>query len=107
MRRRFSTAAFRRNYKWPLGLGLLTIAVVCCAPNVFSASSGSPLGAAAFQLVFGVFAIAVLAGLIGSVAFTCFEPQFRRNAKLVEHTVPRRKGRGPGEGARSARQNAK
>ena len=107
MRRRFSTAAFRRNYKWPLGLGLLTIAVVCCAPNVFSASSGSPLGAAAFQLVFGVFAIAVLAGLIGSMAFTCFEPQFRRNAKLVEHTVPRRKGRGPGEGARSARQNAK
>jgi Flp pilus assembly protein TadD len=86
--RRFSMAALRRNFRWPAGMGLITLAVGCCAFG----QRGSSV-----ELTFLAVAGAVLVAFAGTVLLTCFEPQYKRNAETIEHTVPRRRGRGPGE----------
>ena len=93
-RRRFSAALLRRNYRWPVGFGLLTLAACCCAPNLLDAGLG---GAGQVELLILVAGGLALLAFVGAVLMTCFEPQYKRNAALIEHTVPRRRGRGPGE----------
>ena len=91
-RRRFSPPAFRRNWRWPVGLGLILLAGGCCAPNVWRIGKNGDLVQKAFA--FGV-SIVVLT-FLGALLYTCFEPVYRRNAALIARTVPRRVGRGPG-----------
>ena len=92
-RRRFSSNAFRRNWRWPVGLGLLLVAGCCCAPNIYRASQGGDL----VQQAFAVGVLIVVLTFLGALVFTCFEPVYKRNAALIAETVPRRVGRGPGD----------
>jgi tetratricopeptide (TPR) repeat protein len=92
--RRLSPAAVRRNWRWPLGLGLLVLAGGCCSPTIYEAGRrGDP-----FQLAFAVGLTIVVLTFLGAVLYTCFEPVYRRNAALMARTVPMRVGRGPGRG---------
>ncbi len=96
-RRRFSMAAFRRNYRWPVGFGLLAVAGVCCGPGFAQGFSDG------FRLMYYVGLMVVLLGLAGAVLLTCFEPIHKRNATLIENTVPRRSARGPGATSKQPR----
>lgn len=97
-KREFSMSALRRNYRWPVGLGLVAMAGVCCAPNLLDASLGQKDGSASpAQLTLLLFMAGAVLAFAGAVLATCFEPQYRRNVRLLENTVPRRKGRGPGD----------
>lgn len=90
--RRLSASALRRNYRYPLGTGLIAAALLCCAPGALGdgASTQASTGLVALMIV------AVLA--FGAVlVMTCFEPVYRRNAQVIENIVPRRRGRGPSE----------
>lgn len=90
-RRKFSSVAFRRNYKWIVGLGLFALAGICCLPNM----SGDNVDASTKSL--GILLTVGVVGLfIGVLFFGGFEPQYVRNAALIERSVPRRMGRGPG-----------
>jgi Flp pilus assembly protein TadD len=95
-RRAFSPHAFRQNYRWPIGLGLLAVAVVCCAPN-FVTGAGQDPGSVGARAAYGGVVLLMLAALVTAVIVTCTEPVYKRNAEVIEHTVPRRLGRGPGE----------
>ena len=94
-RRRFSPPAFRRNWRWPVGLGLILLAGGCCAPNVWRYSKGGDL----VQKAFGFGVLVVVLTFLGALVYHCFEPVYRRNATLIARTVPRRVGRGPGDRA--------
>jgi Tfp pilus assembly protein PilF len=96
-RRRFSMAKLRRNYRIPAGLGLIVLAACCCAPNFLDATARSNSQG---QLITVLIGLGALTAFGVAVFATCFEPQYKRSAALIEHTVPRRKGRGPGEPAR-------
>lgn len=92
-RRRFSRNAFRRNWRWPIGLGLLLVSGCCCAPNIYRASQGGDL----VQRSFAVGVLIALLTFVGALLYTCYEPVHKRNAALIAETVPRRVGRGPGD----------
>jgi Tfp pilus assembly protein PilF len=83
MRRRFSSAALRRNLRWPAGVGLLALASLCWSAN--SPDAG----------LYTVFVLVMVGAFALAVYLTCFEFAYRRNAEVIEHTVPRRLGRGP------------
>jgi hypothetical protein len=95
-RRAFSPRAFRHNFRWPVGLGLLTVAVMCCAPNFLTGAGQDPASAGA-RVGYGAVVLLMVAGLVAAVILTCTEPVYKRNAEVIEHTVPRRLGRAPGE----------
>jgi predicted Zn-dependent protease len=88
LRRGFSSEALRRNLRWPAGLGMLALASVCCTSNVKQADGGLATGTL-------LIAVVMVAAFGVAVFLTCFEPVYRRNARVIEHTVPRRLGRGP------------
>jgi len=90
-RRRFSGAKLSQNKKYPFGLGALGAAIGCCAPSYLTSTSAGP------GLALAVGAVLGLIGFAAGLVLTCFEPQYVRNAAVVEHTVPRRKGRLAGE----------
>lgn len=90
-RPRFSMVSLQANYKWPVGLALFSVAGMCCVPNVLSS------GVSSFQLAYVAAVVVLVAATVGVIARTCFEPQYRRNLAVIEHIVPRRKGRGPAE----------
>ncbi|MDQ1644579.1 MAG: hypothetical protein QOJ50_763 [Cryptosporangiaceae bacterium] len=92
-RRVFSAHAIRDNLRWPLGMGLLTVAVVCCAPNFLSGAGKSGAGA---ESAYVAIAVLMVAAAVTTVYLTCTEPRYQRNAEVIEHQVPRRLGRGPG-----------
>ncbi|SHN44594.1 tetratricopeptide repeat protein [Cryptosporangium aurantiacum] len=92
-RRRFSPNAFRRNWRWPVGLGLLLVSGCCCAPNIYRASQTGDL----VQQAFAVGVLIVVLTFVGALLYTCYEPVYKRNAALIAETVPRRVGRGPGD----------
>ncbi|HEV2089088.1 MAG TPA: tetratricopeptide repeat protein, partial [Cryptosporangiaceae bacterium] len=96
-RRRFSMAAFRRNYRWPVGLGLLAVAGVCCGPGFAQGFSEG------FRLMYYFGLTVVVMALAGAVLLTCFEPTYKRNATLIENTMPRRTARGPGKAVKKPR----
>jgi tetratricopeptide (TPR) repeat protein len=92
-RRKFSRPAFRRNWRWPVGLGLILVAGGCCAPNIYRITSSGDL----VQRAFGAGVLIVLLTFVGALLYTCFEPAYRRNAALIAREVPARVGRGPGD----------
>ncbi|GAA3394548.1 tetratricopeptide repeat protein [Cryptosporangium minutisporangium] len=98
-RRRFSPNAFRRNWRWPVGLGLLLVSGCCCAPNIYRASRTGDL----VQQAFAGGVLIVVLTFVGALLYTCFEPVYKRNAALIAETVPRRVGRGPGDRAGGAK----
>jgi Tfp pilus assembly protein PilF len=89
-RRRFSPAKLGQNRRYPFGLALIGLGIGCFAPSLVTTSFSPGM------VVFTGFVLAVL-GFAAGVVLTCFDPQYVRNAAVIEHTVPRRKGRGPGE----------
>ncbi len=90
-RRRFSAAKLGPNKKYPFGLAILGLAIGCAAPNYLSSTSAGP------GLAFLAGFVLAVVGFGVGVVLTCFEPQYVRNAAVIEHTVPRRKGRLAGE----------
>ncbi|MFI5959291.1 tetratricopeptide repeat protein [Cryptosporangium sp. NPDC051539] len=92
-RRKFSPNAFRRNWRWPVGIGLLAVSGCCCAPNIWRASQSGDI----VQQSFAVGLLIVVLTFLGALLYTCYEPVYRRNAALIARTVPRRVGRGPGD----------
>lgn len=84
-RRRFSVAALQRNFRKPLGAGIICLAAVALIPQFTG-------GVLAFLVV-----AAVLAVFVAVVTATCFEPAYKRSAQLLESVVPRRRARGPEE----------
>jgi Flp pilus assembly protein TadD len=93
LHRRFSTEAFRRNWRRPVGIGLLLVAGGCCAPNIYRITQSGDF----VQRAFGFGLLLVVLTFVGTLLYTCFEPVYRRNAALIARTVPRRVGRGPGD----------
>jgi tetratricopeptide (TPR) repeat protein len=88
-KRRLSSSALRRKWKYPVGLGLLVIAVLCCI-------SGSFTGGTVQEQMFAVLiALGAVAGWAAVLVATCFEPVHRLNAQMIEHVVPRRSAQGP------------
>jgi Tfp pilus assembly protein PilF len=90
--RRLSAPALRKNYRFPLGTGLIATALLCCAPGMLGDGASNQVSTALVALTI----LAVVAFGVVLVA-TCFEPVYRRNAQVIENIVPRRRGRGPGE----------
>lgn len=89
-KRRLSTSALRRKWKYPAGLGLLVVAGLwCCLGGSFATSS--PQG----QLMLVLLSLGALAAWGAVLVATCFEPMHRQNAELILHVVPRRSGQGP------------
>ncbi len=89
LKRRFSFSALKRNYRWPIGLGLLAMAGVCCIPG--TAQSGDPSTKALVILV----ELALVGGFAASIVLKCCEPRYVRNAVQIEHSVPRRSAQLP------------
>jgi len=87
-RPRFSPAALKQNYKWPLGFGLIGLAPVCCMWGAFK-----PETDLLTKGLIVVFALGGLAVFGAAVLRACFQPQYEHNAALIEQSEPRRMGR--------------
>ncbi|MGI8647489.1 MAG: hypothetical protein DLM55_03785 [Acidimicrobiales bacterium] len=88
LRSRFSLAALKANYRWPLGLGFIAIAAMCCVPGALARDTDLLTRATILLGTVGglaLFGVALLRG--------CFQPQYARNAVLIEQSEPRRMGR--------------
>ncbi|MGH3546217.1 MAG: hypothetical protein ACRDPW_09880 [Mycobacteriales bacterium] len=96
LRPRFSLAALKQNYKWPLGVGLLAVAVSCCIPNALKPETEF------FTRIFIVLlALGGLASFGAAVLRACFRPQYQTNAAEIEQTEPRRMGQVHGAAPKS------
>lgn len=82
LRRAASLAAFKRNYKWPLGLGLFAMAGVCCT---FTTKDDAATRTSVFLLAFGL-----IAGFAAATVLSCTQPRYVRNAQRLAHAVTRR-----------------
>ncbi len=101
LRPRFSLTALKHNYRWPLGLGLIGLAPMCCMWGAFKPETD--------LLTKGLIVLLAMGGLVLFVAAVlrgCFQPQYQLNAALIEQTEPRRMGmpaRNPGAAASPAK----
>jgi tetratricopeptide (TPR) repeat protein len=87
-RLRFSAAALKQNYKWPVGLGFIALGPMCCLWGGLKPGTDLPTKA---LTVLG--ALGGLALFLGAVLRGCFQPQYAYNAVLIEKSEPRRMGR--------------
>lgn len=99
-RKAFSPSAIKTNYKWPLGVGLIMVAALCCIPGAMRDDTDF-----AMRLIIPTMFVLGLAAFAFAVFRSCFVPQFFRNADVIQHAEPRRMGTLPNSGGAKAPSN--